>query len=101
MLRRKRTRRIKRNDDIDFLGHQLCREFGQEIDLLFGGPKFEDKILAFYITGLAQFLTQLSLKSHSVGIGVSYDKYTNATYVGLLCTRAEWPRQPGGNASKK
>ncbi|MGA8802506.1 MAG: hypothetical protein WB614_22285 [Pseudolabrys sp.] len=101
MLRRKRTGRVERDDDIYFLGHQFCREFGQEIDLLFGGPKFERKILAFYITGLAQFFTQLSLKGHSIGIGVPYDKYTNPTYVGLLCTRTEWPHQPGDNAAKQ
>jgi hypothetical protein len=65
------------------------------------GPKFEGKILSFYITGLAQFFTQLSLKGHSIGIGVPYDKYTNATYVGLLCTRTEWPHQPGDNAAKQ
>ncbi|MFY9786384.1 MAG: hypothetical protein WA445_10825 [Pseudolabrys sp.] len=57
--------------------------------------------MSFYITGLAQFFTQLSLKGHSIGIGVPYDKYTNPTYVGLLCTRTEWPHQPGDNAAKQ
>jgi hypothetical protein len=48
LLRRKRTGRVERDDEINLLGHQFCREFGQEIDLLFRGPKFEGKILSFY-----------------------------------------------------
>ena len=100
LFRCKRAGRVKRDDDVNLQGHQFCSKLGKLVELLLRRSKFEEKVLSFYITGLTQFFAQLGLKRQGIRISVPYDKHTNPTQVGFLCTRAKRPHQSGRNAAQ-
>jgi hypothetical protein len=54
------------------------------------GIGFEEKILAFNITGFAQCFAQLCPKG--IDISIAYDERTNSIHLHLLRTRRERPR---------
>jgi hypothetical protein len=55
-LYRKRTWRVDRHDHVDLESDQLRGKSGKSIELLFRRTELEEKVLAFNITGFAQYL---------------------------------------------
>jgi hypothetical protein len=92
-LRRKRTWRVDRHDDVDLEGNQFCGKPGKSIEFLFRRTELEEKILAFDITGFAQSFVQLRPKG--MDIRIAYDKRTNSIHLRLLRARRERPRDRG------
>src|SRR5262245_26819027 len=91
LLRRKRTWRVDRDNDVDLESNQLRGKPGKSIELLFRRTELEEKILAFNITGFAQCFTQLRPKE--LDICVAYEERTNSIDLRpLLRPRRERPR---------
>src|SRR5262245_66670183 len=92
LLRRKRTWRVDRDNDVDLESNQLRGKPGKSIELLFRRTEVEEKILAFNITGFAQCFTQLRPKG--LDICIAYEERTNSIDLWLLLrARREWPRR--------
>jgi len=89
-LRRKRTWRVDRHDDVDLKSNQLRGKPGKPIELLFRRTELEEKILPFNITGFAQCFAQLCPKGMDVSI--AYDERTNSIDLRLLRASRERPR---------
>src|SRR5262245_21131456 len=91
LLRRKRTWRVDRDNDVDLQSNQLRGKPGKSIELLFRRTELEEKILAFNVTGFAQCFTQLRPKG--LDICISYEERTNSIDLRLLLrARRERPR---------
>src|SRR5262245_63591316 len=82
LLRRKRTWRVDRDNDVDLESNQLRGKPGKSIELLFRRTEVEEKILAFNITGFAQCFTQLRPKG--LDICIAYEERTNSIDLRLL-----------------
>src|SRR5262245_5755018 len=82
LLRRKRTWRVDRDNDVDLQSNQLRGKPGKSIELLFRRTELEEKILAFNIPGFAQCFTQLRPKG--LDICIAYEKPTNSIDLRLL-----------------
>jgi hypothetical protein len=95
-LRRKRTWRVDRHDDVDLESNQFRGKLGKSIELLFRRTELEEKILAFNITGFAQCFAQLRPKG--INISIAYEKRTNSIRLRLLRARRQ---RPGGRAAEK
>src|SRR5262245_49899058 len=92
LLRRKRTWRVDRDNDVDLYSNQLRGKPGKSIELLFRRTELEEKILAFNITGFAQCFTQLRPKG--LDICIAYEERTNSIDLWLLLrARREWPHR--------
>src|SRR4029077_1702448 len=89
-LRRKRTWRVDRYDDVDLESNQLRGKSGKSLKLLFCRTELEEKILAFNITRFAQCFAQL--RPQGLHIGISYEEAANSIDLRLLCPRRERPR---------
>src|SRR5262245_14226925 len=91
LLRRKRTWRVDRDNDVDLESNQLRGKPGKSIELLFRRTELEEKILAFNIPGFAQCFTQLRPKG--LDICIAYEERTNSIDLRLLLRpRRERPR---------
>src|SRR5262245_33163548 len=91
LLRRKRTWRVDRDNDVDLESNQLRGKPGKSIELLFRRTELEEKILAFNIPGFAQCFTQLRPKG--LDICIAYEERTNSIDLWLLLrARRERPR---------
>src|SRR5262245_47347262 len=82
LLRRKRTWRVDRDNDVDLESNQLRGKPGKSIELLFRRTEVEEKIFAFNITGFAQCFTQLRPKG--LDICIAYEERTNSIDLRLL-----------------
>src|SRR5262245_14875432 len=82
LLRRKRTWRVDRDNDVDLESNQLRGKPGKSIELLFRRTELEEKILAFNITGFAQCFTQLRPKG--LDVCIAYEERTNSIGLRLL-----------------
>src|SRR5215510_16008218 len=90
LLRRKRTWRVDRDNDVDLYSNQLRGKPGKSIELLFRRTELEEKILAFNITGFAQCFTQLRPKG--LDVCIAYEERTNSIGLRLLLrARCERP----------
>src|SRR6516165_9987506 len=97
-LRRKRTWRVDRHDDVDLKSNQLRGKPGKSIELLFRRTELEEKILAFNIPGFAQCFTQLRPKG--LDICIAYEERTNSIDLRLLLRpRHERPRRRAAEQS--
>src|SRR4029077_3795616 len=88
-LRRKRTWRVDRYDDVDLESNQLRGKSGKSLKLLFCRTELEEKILAFNITGFAQCFAQL--RPQGLDIRIAYEERTNSIHLRLLRPRRERP----------
>src|SRR5262245_14045401 len=92
LLRRKRTWRVDRDNDVDLESNQLRGKPGKSIELLFRRTELEEKILAFNIPGFAQCFTQLRPKG--LDICIAYEERTNSIDLRpLLRPRCEGPHR--------